>query len=109
MPELRVALLAVTVRITNRIKSGNTFERELVSLPTTPLDRLKQQTGSLLQAMHKVIPGNKLPIAPVLVFPDTREWHGTFPELTLKRTSIFKGDLTGLCQAQLTALFKNTA
>ncbi|NOG30565.1 NERD domain-containing protein [Halomonas sp. TBZ9] len=79
-------------------------------LSTTPLEQLKKQTGSLLQALNQVLPGIKLPIAPVLVFPDTREWQGTFPELTLNRDHLLlKGDLEGLSQAQLTARFKNTA
>ncbi|TDO06080.1 MULTISPECIES: hypothetical protein [Halomonas] len=54
-------------------------------LSTTPLDQLKKQTGSLLQAMDKVIPGITLPIAPVLVFPDNREWQGELPALALNR------------------------
>nr|WP_297459443.1 hypothetical protein [uncultured Halomonas sp.] len=75
-----------------------------------PLDQLQKQTSSLLQAMHKVVPGIKLPIAPELLFPDTREWPSSFHELTLKRVHLlFKGHLKNLCQAQLTAQFKNTA
>lgn len=35
-------------------------------------------------------------IAPVLVFPDSREWQGTFPELTLNYDHLLlKGDLKG--------------
>lgn len=57
-------------------------------LTTTPLEQLKKQTGSLVQVLNQVLPGTKLPIAPVLVFPDTREWQGTFPELTLNRDHV---------------------
>ncbi|WP_404296933.1 AAA family ATPase [Halomonas sp.] len=79
-------------------------------LSTTPLDQLKKQTGSLLQAMGKVIPGIKLPIAPVLVFPDTREWQGELPALALNREHLLlKGDLENLTQSDLIQRFANTA
>ncbi|MGM0985120.1 MAG: AAA family ATPase [Pseudomonadota bacterium] len=79
-------------------------------LSTTPLDQLKKQTGSLLQAMDKVIPGIKLPIAPVLVFPDTREWQGELPALALNREHLLlKGDLEDLTEGDLIQRFANTA
>lgn len=79
-------------------------------LATTPLEQLKKQTGSLVQAINRVLPGTKLPIAPVLVLPDTREWQGIFPELTLNREHLLlKGDLAQLTAEQLIARFENTA
>lgn len=79
-------------------------------LSTTPLDQLKKQTGSLLQAMDKVIPGIKLPIAPLLVFPDTREWQGELPALALNREHLLlKGDLEALTEGDLIQRFANTA
>ncbi|MEL7895844.1 nuclease-related domain-containing DEAD/DEAH box helicase [Vreelandella neptunia] len=79
-------------------------------LTTTPLEQLKKQTGSLVQALNRVLPGIKLPIAPVLVFPDTREWQGTFPELTLNRDHVLlKGDMPSLTAEQLITRFQNTA
>jgi len=79
-------------------------------LTTTPLEQLKKQTGSLVQALSRVLPGIKLPIAPVLVLPDTREWQGTFPELTLNRDHVLlKGDIQSLNAEQLIARFQNTA
>ncbi|QNU61543.1 NERD domain-containing protein/DEAD/DEAH box helicase [Vreelandella titanicae] len=79
-------------------------------LTTTPLEQLKKQTGSLVQALNQVLPGTKLPIAPVLVFPDTRECQGNFPELTLNRNHVMlKGDLQAMRVEQLVGRFQNTA
>lgn len=79
-------------------------------LSTTPLDQLKKQTASLLQAMNKVVQGITMPVAPVLVFPDTREWHGDLPALTLNREHLLlKGDLERLTQEDILARFSNAA
>ncbi|WP_185859317.1 nuclease-related domain-containing protein [Vreelandella populi] len=79
-------------------------------LTTTPLEQLKKQTSSLVQALNRVLSGIKLPIAPVLIFPDTREWQGTFPKLTLNRDHVLlKGDMQSLNAEQLIARFQNTA
>lgn len=79
-------------------------------LSTTPLDQLKKQSNSLLQAMQKVVPGIRLPIAPVLVFPDTRSWEGQLPELTLNRDHLLlKGELEQLDTDAITRRFGNAA
>jgi hypothetical protein len=79
-------------------------------LSTTPLDQLKKQSNSLLQAMQKVVPGIRLPIAPVLVFPDTRSWEGQLPELTLNRDHLLlKEELEQMDADAITRRFGNAA
>ncbi|WP_346798058.1 AAA family ATPase [Halomonas sp. Bachu 37] len=81
-----------------------------IKLSTTPLDQLKKQTNSLLQVMQKVTPGIRLPMAPVMVFPDTRAWEGQLPELTLNRDHLLlKGELERLDAEAITRRFGNAA
>nr|WP_299242928.1 NERD domain-containing protein/DEAD/DEAH box helicase [uncultured Halomonas sp.] len=77
-------------------------------LTTTPLEQLKKQTGSLLQAMGKVVGDLRLPVAPVLVFPDVGEWRGEMPVLALNRDHLLlKSDLEALTADDLARRFTN--
>ncbi|SFB87141.1 Nuclease-related domain-containing protein [Marinospirillum celere] len=78
---------------------------------TTPLAQLKKCTNSLVQGVEKALgTAIKLPIAPVLVFPDTHRWEGDFPEVSINHNHfLLAPDFNPLQAEQIIHRFKNTA
>ena len=81
------------------------------SLGTTPLSQLKKCSSSLVQGLEKALGGSiKLPIAPVMVFPDTHRWQGEFPDISVNHNHfLLAPDFKPLQAEQLIHRFKNTA
>ncbi|MBE0509010.1 MAG: AAA family ATPase [Marinospirillum sp.] len=80
-------------------------------LGTTPLAQLKKCTGSLVAGLEKALGSSiRLPIAPVLVFPDTCRWEGDFPEVSMNRNHfLLADDFKPLTGEKLIQRFQNTA
>lgn len=80
-------------------------------LSTTPLEQLKKQTASIVDALGKVFARQvRLPIAPVLVFPDTATWQGQLPVLTFQPEHLLlKDEVNRLNADGIRKRFANTA
>lgn len=80
-------------------------------LGTTPLAQLKKCTNSLVQGLQKALgEAIKLPIAPVMVFPDTHRWEGEFPEISVNSNHfLLAPDFKPLKIESIIQRFKNTA
>lgn len=78
-------------------------------LTTTPLAQLQKTTGSLLKALEKALGQSiRLPIAPVLVFPDTTRWQGNSPDLALNEDHLLlRNECVPLTEKSIKRRFKN--
>lgn len=80
-------------------------------LGTTPLAQLKKCTKGLIQGLERALGSSvKLPVAPVMVFPDTHRWEGDFPDVALNHNHfLLAGDFKPLKVDQLIHRFRNAA
>jgi len=78
-------------------------------LTTTPLAQLQKTTASLLKGLEKALGQSiRLPIAPVLVFPDTTRWQGNAPDLALNDDHLLlRNECFPLTEKAIKRRFKN--
>lgn len=78
-------------------------------LSTTPLAQLQKTSAAIIQAIKEVMGSSlTLPIAPVLVFPDTANFQGDFPNLALNKNHLLlKDDCQPLTAAAISQRFNN--